>query len=636
MLKFLRKHQKVLLAVFVSFLMLVFIAPQGFQQLFQQNSRGPVVATLNGRSVRLAEVEDARRSLEVITKIMLEVNRDELELLVNLCGLSLDDEVHWLLLVEEAKRGGFLAGPMEGRRILAEAGVTDAAVASVANPIRMTTEQGYEAVAEYIGVLRMIDQYFDALAPSRGRALKTTREVLDTAIVDALMIPCEAYVTTDTEPTAEAIRAHFERFRDTKQGAGDHGIGYTLPPRVKFVAMRFDTAGIEGAIRPDLKDLMLASPTLGDRITQISTEPVPPGRDPVEYEQSKRERIDALKEEARQVIVKEKMPRILEIATQVFQTEVHESTRGLEKDGALYRLPADWASHRPDFDAIALKIVEQVKQGVSIEVPPPTVLHFEDRFRTPAEAAELQDISMAYTQIGQQFATPAQFMFSVKELVGDAPSPFQVGVPIPNEFRSLLGGGNMRFMVTDFRLESPPDSLDEVRDTVIEDMRKLSAFESMSRRAEEWNTLAQAEGIEALRDLIESDRSNKEDDAKPALLRRVSVSRSQVSAAQPRINHESFRESVMTLSDSLDPLAAPESRTRADTTRVEPVPGGLCIAAYSVIAPRPATYEIARLRIAALAQSEMIGEVRDVLQTSSPFRAEALVERLGWALKEQK
>ncbi len=104
MLKFLRKYDKWILAVGGSLLMVAFLLPQALQQLGQSGGER-VVATFAGGTVTAQERIDANTRVRFLASAAGPV----------LAQLGVNEADHWVMLVDEARRGGFIGGPETGR-----------------------------------------------------------------------------------------------------------------------------------------------------------------------------------------------------------------------------------------------------------------------------------------------------------------------------------------------------------------------------------------------------------------------------------------------------------------------------------------------------------------------------------------
>ena len=112
MLKFLRKYDKWILAVGGSLLMVVFLLPQAMQQL-GGDPRDQVIASYANGSITLRERYDAQQDVETLKRLHPSIP-------YLLLGLDPNgnEAVHWLLMAEEARRAGFIAGPEDGAQFM--------------------------------------------------------------------------------------------------------------------------------------------------------------------------------------------------------------------------------------------------------------------------------------------------------------------------------------------------------------------------------------------------------------------------------------------------------------------------------------------------------------------------------------
>src|SRR5262245_30876076 len=145
MFKFLRKYNKVMLAVFGVLLMITFLIPQAFDRFSHaRGASGATIGLVGDQKVTGAELERARRELKILAAIRQEIP-----------GLgAMKDPEHWYLLVREAQDAG-LIGTGESFTVPDESLAGIAAETGERDPRFIR-----QALENLRGVGRLIDLYF--------------------------------------------------------------------------------------------------------------------------------------------------------------------------------------------------------------------------------------------------------------------------------------------------------------------------------------------------------------------------------------------------------------------------------------------------------------------------------------------
>ena len=293
MLKFLRKYNKFILVVFGSLLMVAFLMPQAIQR-FGINPKGPVVARMQGRKIRQADLDFASRELAALRSIAPHYVAPG-----GVFGLRDDatDDAHWFLLTNAAQDAGFIGEVGDGEewiplllqllapqvafeqfrqqyrdsaaqfwshpafaqerqarvqgalnQLLAD---LDILASSAARAGQLTLPELHTALAKARGVVRMLNTYSSIARVSPTRAQITSKQLGDQVIANVLFLP--ASLLEDDAPAATDVQLeeHFQRFRETRPADGEFGMGYFLPRRVKIEYLKIDHDAIGTAVTLD-------------------------------------------------------------------------------------------------------------------------------------------------------------------------------------------------------------------------------------------------------------------------------------------------------------------------------------------------------------------------------------------------
>lgn len=671
MLKALRKYNKWILVVGGTLLMLAFLVQPAINQLSGDPNSRPW-AKLDGRTLRARDSIRAQREIQALEMLTFgQFPRG--------VGVVDRDVRHWVLLAHEAREGGFggeagdgaeflpaLLGGLQmeeqyrrfgidwrafaesvpgvmaeyNRLVEQAAGFIPQMTAQVSREHGMTESEIHAALSRLRGIIRMQEAYLEAARVSDRRAALTGRRTRDAAWVEYAFIPASLGAATLPDPDEATLAAHVEKFKGTKPGEGEFGIGYLLPERVKLEWLTLDAEAIEGAIDPD---------------------PVAVNK---RYLQDNRQTYkgDFAAERANVVrdMKAERVAEVMQEAHRAIQAEVLKVTRRLEPDGRFKVLPPDWGAQRPKFEAIAAAVVEQVKKSLDLTIPLPTVTIRAADWVTRNEVSSLDGIGFSAMQSGTLRRPFAEVVFGVRELrppgSPDVESTLAVQVGVPIVESPFQGPDGDRFYVTvlDARRESAPDSVDEIREDALSNSKKLRAYEGLSARVEEFRSLAAADGVAKVVDLVKPPEPKPEGSEPgaeapkpdpsapaPALRTRISVTREQVSGGAPDLGDvdvQEVRDAILGAAAALDPLAPPEHIDPVAGTVAIAVPRKLGVVVARIVALRPLTREAYRQSDPTLETTtrglELMKKDDRATPRDYPFSLTRLLERHTWVSDE--
>lgn len=636
MLKFLRKYQKIMLAIFVVVLMIAFVAPQLFQQMGTKPDKIKV-ATLDGSPVTAGQIRIANAETRML---------DSLSPLILPGILGLDQThrgEHWLLLRHEAEAAGFVGDMEDGRsfvddvafqtarlalqqqfgqfadqalqmpqyqeRIVQMAQEMAARVGAAGGPVGMTEQDGLRTLAAARGVMRMKEAYVTAARPSPALTVATARRYGDAATINYVMLPASLVAGEIPDPTAEELAAHFELYKNGEPGSGAYGIGYKQSQRIKLEWLVVDRAQLAGSITPDRVELRKLYDANRAKYT---------GEYEVERELV---RGDYLSQRADELV--EEIGRIL-------RAEVLRTTRRLEQDGPYKKLPADWSAHRPRLEAVAQAIVENIERSKGVKIPLPRVEIRDAAWLDQAATAALPEIGGSTVRAGNTQAPFAAYAFQVRELGGLPALGLQVGLTEINAPATDARGNQYYFTVTDAREASAPESMDEVA-TLKDDWKSIRAYERLAAELPVYEQLGRTETLEAVARLVAGDGGTP---VVPVV--DVEVGRERVQAPDPELDQQSFRDAIMDAAEKLDPRLPPEQvSANPAATLGHALPLSRSVVVAKIKSLSPITVEQYRgLAVGVTVRATMF-EVQEVATEDpsvvNPFNFEAMKTRLKYA-----
>lgn len=618
--KFLRKRSKLILIIGGALLMVAWLVPQMLQQL-GRNPANTQYMRIDGRKISALQADQARR--RIYASLQLMGGR-------GLADIGVKNLAHWLLLLHEAHLHGLIGGPADGRELiensirqnveqqiqfaamlgqtpppreqaLAQARANfEAARAAIARDARLTVEEVDQALADLRGVMRLRNLAYGSAARLSDR--RTIPEALrqdNQATVDYVFIPADVVLDQIPEPDDATLAAHLERFRDVRPTEGAYGIGYLLPPRVKVEWLVIDREQIASAVRVSRVEVM---------------------------ERYQRENPDASgtisaekRAEIENQLRKEAADRIVAEAEKAVRAEFARSLRRLEKSGDHYILPDDWDAQRPDLHKVRDAVVEAARRVGGGDIPAPTVEVRAADWLTAQDLSALPGIGRSFMQRGTQRIPFSTAALSVPEAGG--PGDLGIQARVPGAMTRDFADNLYFWTVLDGRPESPPSSMEEIRDRLAREKRRLDAYEVLVRDAEVYRLRAANEGLEVV---SLPPLGYPQGRPTPQMRRAATISRRNMPFGHDSLRDESVRDAILDAAERLDPTQDIASVPVDARTLAVPVPSQLGLAIVQITAFRPLTAEQYRQRD----MSIVMDMSRDALNPDDdPFSLDRLAAR---------
>lgn len=492
MMKFFRKHNKELLAVFMAMLMVVFIGGSALEGMLRP-SINRVVA-----SSALGEISYAdQREAELVTNVLDRIGESWRSPLGT--GQVLNS-VDWILLSREAKTVGTRVGEAAIRSTM-----TPQQLDTMSRQLKVKPTAIVHALEELISIKQTALTVAAGAAPSEAEIQSAARNVLEKVRINAVTFPAEAFVDEQWEFTDAEMQEQFEKYRD-KEPLDGLNFGYYQAPaiRVQFfqidrdkIADQLTIANIEKRARRYYDDNREKDRTFRRPADQMAASPDGPTPDPY-----------LTWEEAR------------ELAERAVRTQQADEVAGRIADWLLSAANEPWINAERGDDGYketpaAVESLDWFRDLIDKLPPsiayPDAVTEWRSNFFTAEGANEVGMIGATFFIPERSSPTPFSNLvvknkFMVPDISGNEVSnsaefvaPFQ---PYPYPVKNRLTGSVFVFRVIEGRDGRPAESLDEVRDQVIADLRLKKAYDVAKARAE---NLASCDPEESLRILYESD-----------------------------------------------------------------------------------------------------------------------------------
>ncbi len=632
MLKLLRQYNKYILVVGGVLLMIVFLIPSALQK-FGRDPAHATVLRVNGHRITQDRMTAAGREYQALERLTMQL----------LPAFGIGEGVEqWLLLSDLAERGGFVGGPLEGRTYMNDIAhelvrlkfrsqygdfadqilnspqfapqvdqdlkqtlaIMNASFPTIGSQNGFTDEQIEQTLAKLRGVNRLENAYALSARVSTQRALLKAKKQLDRATIDYIFLAPDRVLADVPEPDEGALKAQLDRFKDLRPGEGEFGIGYLLPARIKLEYLTVARQGIEAKVQPDPKDVR----------KRFASSPQPKD---VKFEDMRAQIEVELKNET--------VEKILREIDQTIRREVAKRTLKFKSDGQFKVLPADWATNRPTLEFLRDAIVVSVKEKTGVTIDAPAVAVMNASFQTHEDLLALPAIGRAFLERGSRREPFPSYALAVHEIEPNTPVPLQVGLPSPEPVKDA-GGNLYYFTVLDTRKESAPISVDDAREMLVRDWKRLQAYELLKRDADGFKQKAIAEGLDAL----DTARPPAPDPGKPApnsplVTRGATVTRSNVSPRAPEVDTQEFRDQIIEAAARLDPQVDAATIDIAQRILVVQAPKKQGLVAAQLKVYSPLTVEQFRSQEAKIANQMQIEEMR---AGDNPFTLARLRERL--------
>jgi len=497
MMKFFRKYTKQLLAVFMALLMIVFVGGSALEALLTPSGNQLIAKS------RLGNITSLDQSIATTTNQILESLGQNWRQPLGPVGTPPLERLDWILLVREAEQLGTRRTTTALRSLLADQ-IPPEEVNSAARRQRVKPDRILEAVADLTSVREAARAVASAAAPSEAEIRSAARDTLDKVKIQAVLLTASAFEDENWIPSDEAMQAQFQAHREKKPGKG-LDFGYFMPPAVRIQYVKIDRDVIAGNVRlPNLEtkarkyfdQAREADPAFRRPLEELeaeSTEPTPEGAEPKPKKSAFLE-WDEAKAIAEAHVRKEAAAEAATRMADWLISQMNEIWYEVARQQDNYKPTPDAAKNENAFSVALSHMPDAIgyREAVSVATTD---------FITAEKTQELDGIGQASHQpVRGPRQTLSTMAFRTKGLVPNIPtdgganladylSPFQTCThPLTDS------NGNMYvFRVIDTKDEHVPESIEDVRDRVIADLRLKKGYEIAKMRAEGVNNCPDAE-----------------------------------------------------------------------------------------------------------------------------------------------
>lgn len=521
MMKFFRKHNKKLLSVFMVLLMIVFLGGSALDTLLQPSGDRTVATTRILGPVTYRDQQAAQSTTRILTAFGIPEWQRPVPGIPEPLGL-----VDWILLAREAKRLGVGANEAKLRASLPN----PEAVEELARRLHVKPDGIVHALAEFASVYEAALTVGAAVTPSQAEVEAAARKTLERLRVNMVMLPAEVFVDEGAELSEAELAAQFEEYRAKEPGAG-LAFGYYLPTSLKVQYIKIDRDALAEHVRvPNLerkariyynerRERHPAFRRSEEEFKADNSDDASEGVEPEKelvgppYEPPPYLAWGEAKEKAFEIIRRQEADEAASRLADWLLAHSAEAWLDVERGDDGYKLAPRTVADLGYYD----KILENVPATIAY---PGAVSPAMTAFFVREEADSVAGLGTAFF-FAPQTGSPTSFQLDPIQKLGGLAFRTKATVPEvpdakgtnPADFLAMFqtcrmplrdsGSGDIYlFRVVDARPAHVPESIDEVRDRVVADLRLLRAYQEAMARAE---SLRSCEESGSLQEAYESD-----------------------------------------------------------------------------------------------------------------------------------
>ena len=499
MMKFFRKYNKQLLALFMALLMIVFIGGSALQGMLTPN--------LN--------FEIAKSNLGSISQLDQRAATNETDLLMSM-GQNWQNPLFgssdplttmdWVLLSREAEKLGIAADDTAIRTSASFNAMMDQ-VRIIAHNQKVKPEVVVNAMAKLHAIRQAAMSMAGASAPSEAEVISAARNSMERAKIRAVLLPAEAFVDKNATFSDAEIKAQFDKYRDRERGQGMQ-FGYYRKPGIKVQYIKVDRDAIASKLRVPNEERKAKTyyeenrekdPAFRRKPEELAATPEGPAPPPyVDWEQAKETAITKLRKD----YADENVQKIVDWLV----TSMAEPWLGVAPAKSGYKPAPAEVADLEYYDRLVKRLppAQQFEGSVTV--------HTTDYF-TQQDATKVPELGSLSVRSGQSLVSRGfgSVAFNNEAIVPEIPRGDKVNASeflakyqtAPVTLSDPRNGNAYIFRVVDSRPGGPAESVDQVREQVIADLRLQKGFEAAKARAQSLRACCQAS--EVLKDAYEAD-----------------------------------------------------------------------------------------------------------------------------------
>src|SRR5215212_3374484 len=231
MYRFLQTHGKKIMAVFSVFLMIAFALPSAYKYAGGGNNQ--LVGRIDGKTkIYAVDLYNAKRSWDTLKNLPWRDNAPQTMRLGPEAAAQIEkNPLMFVLLQQEAKRMGVSVGKDQ----LQSEMVNTPGLQTADDERRIASER---ALSDLLLVIQGFHRGASTIKVSEPMVKRELAMLGQTVTVNVVDFPASKYAEKVPAPTAEQLKAQFEKYADVIKGttsaANPFGFGYKYPHRLKL------------------------------------------------------------------------------------------------------------------------------------------------------------------------------------------------------------------------------------------------------------------------------------------------------------------------------------------------------------------------------------------------------------------
>jgi hypothetical protein len=507
MMKFFRKYNKHLLAVFMALLLVVWLADEAIRNILRPDEMKQVVATAFGGEIRQRDLLPTYAETSILNALgfpwqqMLRVSASEMGVPPSvLTTRDMLTEREWYMLVREARRQDIAISPATVDRV--KESLPDAArlIEFVRDRNRVSLAQVDDAIADFLRVREAAFRAASAVQITEPEIRQEAQQIAEKVRVEFAVVPATPFIDPNAPIDPKALQTFFDKYKDYAPGTGpDLGFGYKKPAAVQFEYVEANVAELAKSVeitgetaweywRKHKEEFNRPEPTSKPTSGPASQPATASAPTLMSFEEARPLVISKLQKERAQ---QEALRLIRDLINDLSQSwKTAQPGPGGYPEGPNDVRADNYLSREVD-------VFSKRRFGAALR-------YHRSPWLSKSELYQEKGIGMARLTDSQPPMPFSQAVFQVQGLVDQKPPATTPGAeyylalyqPCPSPLTDSQGNVYAYRVVAD-RPAAPPASLDEVRAQVEKDYREAKAFEAAGQAARQLDAKAAESGLEA-------------------------------------------------------------------------------------------------------------------------------------------
>jgi len=247
MIKFMRKHNKKLLAIFTAGLLIVWLGSQALEEMLKRDTSKASVGKAFGKEFERRDRHQANVKIEVLSSLHIPWSRPWGFGLENL-PIKPVDPLTWFLLDLEARHYGVEVPHQEVERLLTAARIPGNVLEMIRDRQGISIDRIKDCIADYMRIERVGHLAAGVGKVSQPEVAHFVRDTRERITVRMAMLRAGDFSDPNGAVDAPALEKQFHQFKNEVRGTGRQGYGYRWPDRIRVEYLEADVGKIEKAL----------------------------------------------------------------------------------------------------------------------------------------------------------------------------------------------------------------------------------------------------------------------------------------------------------------------------------------------------------------------------------------------------